>query len=107
MTWRALVESDFARGGIAVHLGQRGVDGYTTVVEPMQIDLTVRTAAEGATHRSEPALRIPDDLGRALLAALAEHYGGTSPALTDRADLIHERGRVDKLINHLISGGAA
>ena len=39
-----------------------------------------------------------NDFGRALLEALLRYYNGSEDARTTRADLLHERERVDKLI---------
>jgi len=49
-------------------------------------------------------LRLPDDVARALLDALASHYGGTSDVQTLRRDYEAERKRVDTFIAHLTSG---
>ena len=38
------------------------------------------------------------DIARALLEALLHYYNGSEDARTTRADLLHERTRVDKLI---------
>lgn len=46
----------------------------------------------------EPTLRIGDSEARALLEALACHYGGASDMQVLRAHLDHERQRVDELI---------
>jgi hypothetical protein len=50
-----------------------------------------------------PSLLIDDEIGRVLLDALAAHYGGTGEVQTMRADLLHERKRVDKLIDNLLA----
>jgi hypothetical protein len=49
-----------------------------------------------------PTLSLTEAEGRALLDALAAFYGGTGPAKAARDDLLHERGRVDKLTDALI-----
>lgn len=41
---------------------------------------------------------IPEEFGRELLEQLLRHYQGASDMHTVRADLLHERGRVDKMI---------
>ena len=46
----------------------------------------------------EPTLRIGDSEARALLEALARHYGGATDTQVLRAHLDHERQRVDELI---------
>jgi hypothetical protein len=45
---------------------------------------------------------LPNDAARALLEALLRHYQGASDMHTVRADLLHERGRVDKLTDAVI-----
>lgn len=50
----------------------------------------------------KPTLCFTDGEARALLEALAAHFGGTGPAKAARDDLQHERGRVDKLTEALI-----
>ncbi len=55
------------------------------------------------THTNvEPTLKLPGEAARALLDALLRHYEGASDQRTVRSDLLHERGRVDKLTDALI-----
>ena len=42
---------------------------------------------------------VNNDFARALLEALLRYYNGSEDARTTRADLLHERERVDKLIS--------
>lgn len=49
-----------------------------------------------------PTLLLDDEVARVLLDALAEYYGGTGSVRTLRADMEHERKRVDKLIDRLL-----
>jgi hypothetical protein len=49
-----------------------------------------------------PSISLSNDAGRAVLDALMRHYQGASDMHTVRADLLHERGRVDRLIEVLI-----
>lgn len=58
-------------------------------------------AVEPATT-TKPTLLLPNDVGRALLDALMRHYQGASDMHTVRADLLHERGRVDRLITAVV-----
>lgn len=51
----------------------------------------------------EPTMVLPDEIGRPLLDALTRHYQGATDMHTVRADLLHERGRVDKAIDALIA----
>lgn len=50
----------------------------------------------------KPTIVLNNDSGRALLEALLRHYQGASDMHTVRADLLHERGRVDKITDALI-----
>lgn len=52
---------------------------------------------------TEPTFKLPGDAARALLDALLRHYQGASDMHTVRADLLHERGRVDKLTDAMIA----
>jgi hypothetical protein len=61
------------------------------------------TVAEDEQPPPDAALRIPDDVARALLDALQIHYGGESTARASRADLLAERARVDKMTDALIT----
>lgn len=47
----------------------------------------------------EPTLKLQGEAARALLDALLRHYQGASDMHTVRSDLLHERGRVDRLID--------
>lgn len=49
-----------------------------------------------------PTLSLTEAEARALLEALAAHFGGMGPARAARDDLLHERKRVDKLTDALI-----
>jgi hypothetical protein len=49
----------------------------------------------------DPTLSLPDDFLRALLEALSSYYSGPVDARSLREDLNAERGRTDKLIDHL------
>lgn len=100
---RARIADDYLAGGIAVLIEQRG-DGARLIyhagerghVRP-DIQLTGTALPDGG--ELAPTLRMDEDVARALLQALANWYGGTSEAATARADLLHERGRVDQLIS--------
>jgi len=51
---------------------------------------------------ANPTMVIPNDIARALLDALMRYYQGASDMHTVRADLLHERARVDKMIEATI-----
>lgn len=101
MTDRAYVTQDFPRG-VAVHLVQeRGQDRYAVGL-PTDIVFRDQDADAAGTYQ-EPTLRLPESIARALLDALAAHFGGTAEVQTLRGDYLAERARVDKMIDHLTS----
>lgn len=51
----------------------------------------------------EPTLKLDGESARSLLDALLRHYQGASDMHTVRSDLLHERGRVDKLTAAVIA----
>lgn len=105
MTYRIRIAPDAALDGIAIQIARPAGDGHTLALRFTRDDEMLRphTALPG------PSLQLDDDLGRALLDALAEHYGNTSGGRQQRADYEHERARVDLLIGALIdrAGGSA
>lgn len=108
MTWRVRIDQDVRVDGVAIQLARGVGDGghvellrFTSVSE-------VVGRSEASASMPAPSLVIDDDLGRALLDALAAHYGGTSAGQQMRADYEHERRRVDQMLDHLMrEGGAA
>lgn len=98
--WRAYVEQNFAMQGISIYLGMKHSDGMTMI---KSVTTELQTLPEGAI--AAPSLVMEDDLGRALLDALITHYGGATNVRQLRADYEHERGRVDKLIEHIMENG--
>jgi hypothetical protein len=55
-----------------------------------------------AVHAAvEPTMILPDYMARALLDALTAHYHGAEDTRALRRDYDAERGRVDRLIEHL------
>jgi hypothetical protein len=101
---RAQIAGDFLGDGISVRITMEnddrrlimvpGEDGYTRWEEfnPQQV----------LTDGPALTIRLPDEAGRALLDALLRHYQGASDMHTIRSDLLHERGRVDKLTDAFI-----
>ncbi len=101
MTASAYVSRDFPADGVAVHLVLRTGD-YRALAEPAELVFRKLEDGEAGSYR-EPSLRLSEPIARALLDALAAHFGGTSEAQTTRADLLHERGRVDRMIAAMTS----
>ncbi|WP_431728609.1 hypothetical protein [Verrucosispora sp. TAA-831] len=97
MTVRAVVTRDVL--GIAVQIG-RQTSGGTLMLRYTE---DAAHLAEGSAW-PEPSLRLEEDVARALFDALAEHFGQAAGGRQQRADFVHERGRVDLLIGMV--GGA-
>ena len=106
MNARAFVQNNFVFRGIDVFLGFDTDAGMLIVRPDGNGDDTYEEAvpAGASPANNAPSLRLRDDLARALLDALAVHYGGTGDTRTLRKDYEHERGRVDSLISHLMGG---
>lgn len=102
MAWRAQVDSDFARRGVAITIGYDVDDDGMVVVQPLS--LQVKRETLGASL--EPSLRLEDEAGRALYEALSRYYG-SGDVLTLRALLDQERQRCDRLIEHLAAAARA
>jgi hypothetical protein len=102
MTARVRVDYDINSDGLAIWLAM-GQPGQRLIAEAVRLEW--RTT-EPAVALAEPTLRLPDDVARALLDALTAHYGGAPELQSLRKDYVAERGRVDKMIDHLIGGGA-
>ena len=88
-----------------VIIGRRAGDDHEAITalavfNETQFDSTVYQHVPAGTM--PPALVIPQDAARALLDALAQHFGGTGDTRQLRKDYDAERTRVDKMINHLI-----
>lgn len=53
-----------------------------------------------------PTMHLPHEFARALLDQLFRYYAGAQDLHTVRSDLLHERERVDKLVDALIESNA-
>ena len=97
---RVQISDNFYVDGIAVRIGLRysqeeikvaKVNEYGTLIfSPEPLDIGVDP---GVTFS------LNSDIARALLEALLRYYNGSEDARTTRADLLHERERVDKLLS--------
>ena len=97
---RAYVERNFAHHAVAIHMAVSNDDGLH-IFEPHNAVIRKLGPDEDGIYLP-PFLRLDEDMARELLDALAAHFGGTSEVQTLRKDYLHERGRVDKMIDHLI-----
>lgn len=99
--WRAGVQQDWARGNIRFCLVAPGPSAV--VVTGISSARGVEADAFDDGAMVEHWLSLPDAAGRALLDALAEHYGGTGDTRQMRRDLDAERARVDKLTDAVVA----
>ena len=105
MSVRAHAEDDFATFGIIVRMAHVGRDGTIAVASGVSADGQVEYAAgvEPGTL-TDPVLRITTDEAHAIYDALGVALNRSHPhADQGRADLLHERGRVDRLLDTISS----
>lgn len=95
----AYAQHDFAMFGVRIWLVQHLGPDRLAVAQPT--DLVYREHDDAGTE-TPPTLRLRDDMGMALLDALAAHYGGHSDLRKLRQDYDAERARVDRMLAHLI-----
>jgi len=104
-TIRARIQPDPTTDSIRIHLvhhlDQDGTYATAEVLHGGILDWTIRHGTVGDVLPT--TLVLTDDTAHALLDALADHYGGVIGMRTIREDYLHERGRVDQLIQHLIA----
>jgi hypothetical protein len=94
----AYVARNYARlDGLSVWLVDRR-SGRTMAAEP--VEFTMSEVIEQGVERA-PSFVLDEGTARALLDALAAHFGGTSEVQTLRRDYLAERKRVDRFIDHL------
>ena len=94
------MSDNFAAGGLDIYVS---IKGDHTRRQLLRLDGPGRAWEEIDPATLAPAtLTLPEEAARALLDALLRHYQGASDMHTVRADLLHERSRVDKLTDTLI-----
>jgi hypothetical protein len=91
------VSDDFIIDGLAIWVSLK--DGDSRRVLRLGGDRGHEWQQVEPATATEPTLQLPGEAARALLDALLRHYEGASDMHTVRSDLLHERGRVDKLID--------
>lgn len=95
--YRVHVGSDYGRwGGVAVTITARN---GTQIAIGLPTEMMMQDVPDSGVYPDAPTMRIPDNLGRALLEALSAHYGGIADLQEARRDLNLERKRVDKLLD--------
>ncbi len=95
---RVFVTDSFEIDGVAITMGLRYSQEEVRVMRLREGGWAEYETVEPAVQ-TNPTLRLNNDFARALLEALLRYYNGSEDARTTRADLLHERERVDKLIN--------
>ena len=92
-----------ARADVRTNVLRRGIDIFVSPLPGRALTWNVASEeVDAAAHASgDQILTLPDDVARALYEGLNRYYGG-SDAGTLRADLEHERGRVDLLIKAIL-----
>ena len=101
MTARAYVEFDVLMDGVRIHLAETQHDGSGRYIARFADVEMERHETPGAIVDDPAPLRLPEDHARALYEALARFFGGAPDMAVVRADLQHERNRVDRLIGFL------
>ena len=101
MKFEAHVSDDFMIDGIAVYLSIK--DGMSRRILRCQPDGNSTWEDHDPLTTATPTLKLNGEAARALLDALLRFYQGSADTQTVRSDLLHERGRVDKLTEAVIS----
>jgi hypothetical protein len=92
-------DSGFLIDGVGVSI-LVGEGGERRIVRLTEAGLISYEEFDPSFERT-PTFSLPNDLAMSLLEALLRHYQGASDMHTVRADLLHERKRVDGLIESL------
>jgi hypothetical protein len=96
---RVAIIPDFGVGGVAITLGLRRSPDSTAILRIGENGHQTFEEHEGLVAIEHPTMRLSDEFAMMLLEELMRHYQGASDMHTVRSDLLHERGRVDKLID--------
>jgi hypothetical protein len=102
---KVIIRQDFAfsADGPSIVIGRKfGGRIHVLGFDPEYHMPTWTEIEEGDSNSKPPTMVLDDDCARALLAALLQHYEGPPDVHNVRADLLHERGRVDKMIGAII-----
>lgn len=95
------VTDDFMIDGLAVYVSMKHSSTHRQIMH-YHGENAVSWDDVDPVAITEPTLKLPGEAARALLDALLRHYQGASDMHTVRADLLHERDRVDKLTSGLL-----
>jgi hypothetical protein len=91
------VADDFMIDGLAIYISIKDGPASRRLLRLHDDDAQEWEEVDPATM-TKPTLTLQGEFARALLDALTRHYQGSEDTRTIRADLLHERGRVDQLI---------
>jgi hypothetical protein len=92
----------YAQDKLSIFIGQRmGHDG--TRVLHFTADGTMQWTDVAPLEACQASMEIPRDFAYALMGALVRHFEGASDARQMRLDLLHERGRVDRMLEHVLA----
>lgn len=103
MTHRARVSEDFAMEGVSVQLVEDTPSAKILRNFKGGSDYIARDESANVPESRDYRLFLRHDEARALYEELSRFYGGTASTLTDRADLLVERKRTDKLTDAVIA----
>lgn len=101
MKIEARISDRMMADGIAAWIVMRDDGRVTRVLRPDGDFMTWDEVPEPLAE-IRPTFTLEGECARALLDALLRHYQGASDMHTVRADLLHERGRVDRLTDAVI-----
>jgi hypothetical protein len=102
--WRALARFNPATLKLSVVIGRPGGDDGVQYVAGLPANASSSIEHRDFNdHTPPPEIHMDESVAKALLEALAEHFGGTGDTRTLRKDYEAERARVDRLVGHLIS----
>lgn len=92
----------FASDSLHIFMGLKFSDGDIRI---MRIGDEGRSTLEMASplEATGPTMVIPRDFAIVLMNALLKHFEGASDMHTLRSDFLHERGRVDKMMEHVMA----
>jgi hypothetical protein len=99
--YRVSVRPDFLMAGISITFGmRRGYQEGYDILHFGEGEVTTQRwdhVDEGA-NIDQPTFRIQEEFAHALYEELGRYFQGQPDLTTARADLLHERLRVDKLV---------
>lgn len=98
---KVIIRQDFlfSADGPTISIGRKQDDQIFILGFDPEYHMPTWTPVDKAGNVTKATMSLPDDCARALLTALLNHYQGAPDVHKVREDLLHERGRVDHLID--------